>query len=87
MTNVVVSAHGGRWAWQQPVLTVPNGSSVVFYVRDGGIPPIPDGYAILDNLQEGDEPGGSVAQQVFGGGRTYDYSCWFAPEFPDARRP
>jgi hypothetical protein len=53
-------------------------------VNDGGILSNTDGYAILAHLEVGQEPGGTVAQTVAAGGSTYDYSCWYAPEFgPD----
>jgi hypothetical protein len=81
MTNIIVSAHGGRWSDQRNNLTIPAGSSLIFYVADGGLLSNTDGYAILDNLQNGREPGGRVVEQDAAGNTTYDYSCWYAREF------
>lgn len=82
MPNLVVSAHGGRYSNQQPTLVVPGNSEVVFYVRDGETLSIPTGQQIFDALtRDGREPGGTVVQRIFGGGKTYDYACWYAPEF------
>ena len=81
MTNKIISAHGGRWSDQKKDLEIPAGSSVVYYVGDGGILSNTDGYKILDNLQKGREPGGTVVEQDNAGDKTYDYSCWYAPEF------
>ena len=81
MPNNMVSAHGGRWSNQQQNLVVPAGSAVVYYVPDGGMLSNNAGYAILGNLENGQEPGGQVNQQVNAGQSTYDYSCWYAPEF------
>jgi hypothetical protein len=81
MTNMIISAHGGRWSDQKNDLKVPTDSSVVYYVTDGGILSNTDGYRILDKLQKGIEPGGTVVEQDNAGDKTYDYSCWYAPEF------
>ncbi len=81
MPNIIISAHGGRWSHQQQNLVVPAGSAVDYYVNDGGILSNNDGYAILAQLQAGHEPGGHVAQAAGAGTNTWDYSCWYAPEF------
>jgi len=81
MTNIIISAHGGRWSNQQQDLRLPAGSTVIYYVNDGGMLSNQDGYAILGNLEAGQQPGGNVAQTVAPGGYTYDYACWYAPEF------
>lgn len=83
MVNKIVSAHGGRWSDQQEDLIVPQGSKVVYYVNDGEILTNDDGYNILAQLQAGEEPGGSVIQQVNAGSPTCNYSCWNAPEFQE----
>ena len=81
MANLIVSAHGGRWSTQRRDLTVPQEASVVYYVLDGGILRNRDGYRILEKLQKGHEPGGHVAERIDAGRHTYDYACWYAPEF------
>jgi hypothetical protein len=81
MPNIIISAHAGRWSNQRKNLRVPAGSAVVYYVSDGGLLSNSDGYSILDNLQAGNEPGGAVAETVIARHDTYDYACWFAPEF------
>ncbi len=81
MANLIVSAHGGRWSNQRDDLTVPNGSAVAYYVPDGGVLKNADGYRILDELQRGNEPGGKVVELIEAGKPTYDYACWYAPEF------
>jgi len=83
MTNIIISAHGGRWSDQKPDLLVPEGSKVVYYVADKGILDNTDGYQILDNLQNQKEPGGKVVEEISSPNCTYDYSCWYAKEFPD----
>ena len=79
--NIAISAGAGRWSDQQQNLTVPQGSTVVFYVADGGILSNDDGYAVLANLQAGNAPGGDIAETVSAGSQTYDYSAWYSPEF------
>lgn len=81
MDNIIISAHGGRWSDQKPDLLIPEGSKVVYYVADGGILDNPKGYEILDNLQKGKEPGGTVAPEISPPNHTYDYSCWYATDF------
>lgn len=81
MTNIIISAHGGRWSNQPQNLRLPAGSTVIYYVADGGILSNQDGYDILDQLQAGQQPGGNVVQTVAPNGLTYDYACWYAPEF------
>ncbi|MBN2737174.1 MAG: hypothetical protein JXR70_09355 [Spirochaetales bacterium] len=81
MKNIIISAHGGRWFDEKNNLIIPENSEVIFYVNDGEILSNQDGYAILDNLQKGNEPGGNVAQIISAGYSTYNYSCWYAPEF------
>lgn len=81
MPNIIISAHGGRWSNQQRNLQVPQHSSVAYYVMDGGMLSNANGYTILGHLQNGQEPGGTVTEQINAGGMTYDYSCWYAPEF------
>jgi hypothetical protein len=83
MPNRIVSAHGGRWDDEHEDYTVPDGSEVVYYVADGGILSNDDGYRILAELQAGREPGGHVVERVGEGEDTFDYSCWYAPEFAD----
>jgi len=81
MPNIIISAHAGRWSNQRKNLRVPPGSAVVYYVSDGGLLSNSDGYSILENLQAGNEPGGPVAETVIARHDTYDYACWYAPEF------
>jgi hypothetical protein len=81
MPNMIISAHGGRWSDQKCDLDVPQGSSVVYYVIDGGLLSNADGYDILEELQKGNEPGGTVVERDKAGNKTYDYSCWYATEF------
>ena len=83
MHNIIISAHGGRWSDQKPDLLIPEKSKVVYYVADGDILGNTDGYTILDNLQKGKEPGGKVAKETTPANHTYDYSCWYAEDFPD----
>lgn len=80
MKEIIVSAHGGRWSDQAEDLHIPQNSEVVYYVADGGILSNNDGYTILDSLKQGKEPGVDVSQRV-SESFTYDYSCWYAPEF------
>ncbi len=79
--GIIISAHGGRWSNQSKNLVVPKDSKIVYYVNDGQILSNHDGYDILDNLMNAIVPGGQVAQEVTSGNVTYDYSCWYAPEF------
>ena len=82
MANIFVSAHGGRWSTQSKDYQVPGQSTIDFYVDDGGILSNTEGYEIFDQLKQGHEPGGTVVQAVDHGDTTYDYSCWYAEEFP-----
>lgn len=81
MSDIIVSAHGGRWSNQNRNYHVPVGSEVVYYVQDGGILPNREGYEILGALEQGHEPQTPSVQTVGGGGYTYNYSCWYAYEF------
>ena len=80
MTNIIISAHGGRWSDQKPDLLIPEGSKVVYYVADGDILDNNNGYKILDNLQKGIEKEDKV-EEISSPNCTYDYSCWYAKEF------
>ncbi|MBA3003068.1 MAG: hypothetical protein FP813_04350 [Desulfurivibrio sp.] len=80
MSNVIVSAHGGRWSDQLKEFKFGKGS-VDFFVQDGEVLSNQEGYKILENLVAGKEPGGNVAEEISSGEATYDYSCWYAEEF------
>lgn len=79
--NIIISAHGGRWSDQKLDLRIPEGSRVVYYVADKVRLSNRDGYSILDDLQNGSEPGGQVVEEISSPNCTYDYSCWYATEF------
>jgi hypothetical protein len=79
--GIIISAHGGRWSDQAQNLRIPAGSSIVYYVNDGQILSNYNGYQILSDLQNAVTPRVRPAQQLSGGQSTYDYSCWYAPEF------
>jgi hypothetical protein len=83
MTDIVVSAHGGRWSDQLKDFKVPPGSTVKFYVDDGGILPNDLGYSILDALLTDDAAAFPAIETVEAGEPTYDYACWFAPDFAE----
>jgi hypothetical protein len=76
----IISAHGGRWSNQKPDLAVPSTSAVAFYVKDGQLLSNTMGYAILGALTKNQTPPYPVVEQV-SGGKTYDYACWYAPQF------
>ena len=79
--GIIISAHGGRWSDQPQNYVIPEGSSIVYYVNDGGILPNYEGYQILYALRDSQVPPVPPAQQLGSGQSTYDYSCWYAPEF------
>ncbi|WP_392535819.1 putative adhesin [Nostoc sp. C117] len=64
MTDIIISAHGGRWSNDPQNFRLPYGSEVLFYVEDGGLLSNQDGYEILDKLQKGIVPGGKIVQTV-----------------------
>jgi hypothetical protein len=83
MASIYVSAHGGRWEDQEENLVIPENSKVVYYVHDGVILSNENGYEIFEELKNGNEPGGQVANEIDQGDSTYNYTCWFANEFPN----
>lgn len=74
--NLIVSAHGGRWSDTTADLPVPADQRIDYYVHDGDTL---DGWtasAILKELQQGREPGGTVVDSV-SGADTYPYEMWY----------
>lgn len=83
MTDIIISAHGGRWSTDQKDFNLFNGSEVLFYVSDGELLSNHNGYEILESLQNGQTPTQKVVEKVNSSNPTYDYSCWYAEEFKD----
>jgi hypothetical protein len=81
MPDIIISSHGGRWSNQQRNLQLPAGSSVVFYVNDDEVLPNDAGYDLLEDLEAGTVDQSEIVQTVGPNQSTYDYSCWYAPEF------
>lgn len=81
MNDIIVSAHGGRWSDTAKSLIVPPGSAVAFYVHDGRALSNKEGFEILDELRRGVVDRSKIVETAEAGGLTYDYECWYAPEF------
>ncbi len=81
MLHIIVSAHGGRFSNQRQTLRVPPGLSINYYCLDGQILSNNDGYWLFNHLQNGYDVSQYVRQRKDEGEFTFDYSCWFAPEF------
>jgi hypothetical protein len=74
MANIIVSAHAGRFHDQTRSLIVPQGSSIVYYVPDGGLLPNDEGYEIFYALSAGRQPRTPAVETVMPGESTFDYS-------------
>lgn len=80
-SGIIVSAHGGRWSNVGRGLEIPKGSSIAYFVRDGEILSDEAGEAILRSLVQGEWPREPVVQVRAAGEETYNYECWFAPQW------
>lgn len=84
MADIIISAHGGRFSNQQRNLQIPNGSSVAYYVDDRQVLSNRAGYYYLGRLRAGTVDEGAIRSLLLKGRMTYDYGCWYAPEFAAA---